>query len=164
DSHGEVLVHLGSSDFLDRFKIYVGHVQEWRQQFPRLDSVDLGYEHQIIVNPDLQGTPKQAPLSISATRAAMNAGVKPAALVSHEEIKAPASPAASSTPTTKTAVAKKTPVKWRKNARAQKASGGIKAASLKTSVQNSATKSAPPTTVSTTKPSKPSPAIPREQQ
>jgi cell division protein FtsQ len=52
DPHGAVLVHLGSSNFLERFKIYVAHVQEWRTQFRKLQSVDLRYEHQVIVNPD----------------------------------------------------------------------------------------------------------------
>jgi cell division protein FtsQ len=52
DPHGAVLVHLGSSSFLERFKIYVAHVQEWRTQFQKLQSVDLRYEHQVIVNPD----------------------------------------------------------------------------------------------------------------
>jgi len=52
DPHGAVLVHLGSSNFLERFKIYVAHVQEWRTQFHNLESVDLRYEHQVIVNPD----------------------------------------------------------------------------------------------------------------
>src|SRR5579862_3809964 len=45
DPGGEVLVHLGSSNYLDRYKIFKGHVQEWRQQFARLDSVDLRYDH-----------------------------------------------------------------------------------------------------------------------
>ena len=53
DPQGAVLVHLGSSNFLERFKIYVAHVQEWRTQFPKLKSVDLRYEHQVIVNPDV---------------------------------------------------------------------------------------------------------------
>ncbi len=52
DPHGAVLVHLGSSNFLERFKIYVAHVQEWRAQFHPLESVNLRYEHQVIVNPD----------------------------------------------------------------------------------------------------------------
>src|SRR5271157_4510681 len=52
DPHGAVLAHLGSSNFLERFKIYVTHVQEWRAQFQKLQSVDLRYEHQVIVNPD----------------------------------------------------------------------------------------------------------------
>jgi cell division protein FtsQ len=53
DTRGEVLIHLGASNFLDRYKIFVAHVQEWRQQFPRLDSVDLRYDRQVIVNPDV---------------------------------------------------------------------------------------------------------------
>ena len=52
DPGGAVLIHLGNSDFLRRYKIYLAHLQEWRQQFQKLDSVDLRYERQIIVNPD----------------------------------------------------------------------------------------------------------------
>ena len=52
DPAGAVLVHLGSSDFLRRYKIYLAHLQEWRQQFQKVESVDLRYERQIIVNPD----------------------------------------------------------------------------------------------------------------
>src|SRR2546422_11719164 len=86
NAEGEVLVHLGSSNYLDRYKVYVSHVQEWRQQFDKVESVDLRYDRQIIVNPDLQGTIKQAPLSASAAKKAMAAGVKPAALISHVAI------------------------------------------------------------------------------
>ena len=63
DPQGEVLVHLGSSNYLERYKVYVSHVREWRQQFDKLESVDLRYDRQIVVNPDLQGTVKQPPLS-----------------------------------------------------------------------------------------------------
>ncbi len=59
DPNGEVLVHLGSSAFGERFKIYKAHLQEWRQQFQRLDSVDLRYDRQVIVNPD---APKSDPV------------------------------------------------------------------------------------------------------
>src|SRR5436309_601136 len=74
---GEVLIHLGSSNYLDRYQVYVGHVREWRQQFDKVESVDLRYDRQIIVNPDLNGAIKQSPLSRSAAKAAMAAGVKP---------------------------------------------------------------------------------------
>jgi cell division protein FtsQ len=50
DPQGAVLVHLGSSNFLERFKLYVAHVKEWRAQFQRLESVDLRFDHQVIVN------------------------------------------------------------------------------------------------------------------
>jgi cell division protein FtsQ len=88
DPQGEVLVHLGSSNYLDRYKVYVSHVQQWRQQFTKLESVDLRYDRQVIVNPDLGGTVKQPPLSISAVKNAMAAGVKSAALVRHERLPA----------------------------------------------------------------------------
>ena len=70
DPNGAVLVHLGSSNFLERFKIYVAHVQEWRTQFQKLESVDLRYDHQVIVNPDSASrTSKSVPESHSAESA-----------------------------------------------------------------------------------------------
>jgi cell division protein FtsQ len=88
DPQGEVLVHLGSSKYLDRYKIYVTHVQQWRQQFVKLESVDLRYDRQIIVNPDLGGAMEPAPLSLSAVKNAMAAGVKSAALAKYERLPA----------------------------------------------------------------------------
>src|SRR3954449_391198 len=80
DPAGDVLVELGSSDYLKRYRIYVSHVQQWRQQFQKLESVNLRYDNQVIVNPDVEGKPKPAALSASAAKAAVAAGVKPAAL------------------------------------------------------------------------------------
>jgi cell division protein FtsQ len=88
DPQGEVLVHLGSSDYLGRYKVYVTHVQQWRQQFVRLESVDLRYDRQIIVNPDSGGAIEPAPLSLSAVKNAMAAGVKSAALARYERLPA----------------------------------------------------------------------------
>jgi cell division protein FtsQ len=90
DPGGAVLVHLGSSDFLSRYKIYVSHVLSWRQQFDKLESVDLRYEHQIIVNPDNQGVAKAPPITPAAAKAAMAAGVKNAALIHVIPTKKPA--------------------------------------------------------------------------
>src|SRR5436305_678337 len=66
DPDGEVLVHLGSSDYLDRFKVFVAHLREWRQQFEKLESVDLRYDRHIVVNPDLRGTARQPAISAAA--------------------------------------------------------------------------------------------------
>jgi cell division protein FtsQ len=60
DPAGAVLIHLGNSDYLSRYKIYVAHVREWRQQFDKVESVDLRYDRQIIVNPDLHGALPEA--------------------------------------------------------------------------------------------------------
>jgi cell division protein FtsQ len=80
DPQGDVLVELGASEFLKRYKTYVSHVQEWRQQFQKLESVNLRYDNQVIVNPEMEGKPKQAVLTLAAAKAAAAAGVKPAAL------------------------------------------------------------------------------------
>jgi len=81
DPQGDVLVELGSTDYRRRYATYVSHVQEWRQQFQKLESVNLRYDNQVIVNPEMEGKPHPAALSASATKAAAAAGVKPAALV-----------------------------------------------------------------------------------
>lgn len=81
DPQGDVLVELGSGDYLKRYSTYVSHVQEWRQQFQKLESVNLRYDNQVIVNPDMEGKPKPPALSASAAKAAAAAGVKPAALI-----------------------------------------------------------------------------------
>lgn len=52
DPAGALVVHLGATAFLERYRIYINHIQEWRQQFQKLESVDLRYNNQIIVNPD----------------------------------------------------------------------------------------------------------------
>jgi len=81
DPAGDVLVELGSSDFLKRYNIYISHVQEWRRQFQKLESVNLRYDNQVIVNPDMEGRPKPPVISATSAKAAVAAGVKPAALV-----------------------------------------------------------------------------------
>ncbi len=95
-ANGEVLVHLGSGNYLQRYTTYVTHAQQWRQQFDKLESVDLGYDGQIIVNPDLQGMARQPALTPAAAKAAMAAGMKTAAIVNYEKYvthPAPAVPA-----------------------------------------------------------------------
>src|SRR5208283_4148849 len=81
DPAGDVLVHLGSSDYLRRYKTYVTHAQGWRQQFQKLESVDLRYDNQIIVNPDMPRVAKAGTLSPAVAKEAAAAGVKPAALL-----------------------------------------------------------------------------------
>jgi cell division protein FtsQ len=83
DPAGDVLVHLGSSDYLRRYKIFVSHAPGWRQQFQKLESVDLRYDNQIIVNPDMAkpDAAKQSSLNPATSKAAA-AGVKQAALIS----------------------------------------------------------------------------------
>jgi|SRR5580658_184294 cell division protein FtsQ len=111
DAGGDVLVELGSSDYLKRYQTYVSHVQQWRQQFQKLESVNLRYDNQVIVNPDLakpsavktslvrssmarpsmakpemvkaamKGRPLQTASSALGAKAPPSGGVKPAALI-----------------------------------------------------------------------------------
>ena len=47
-----ILLHLGSGDFLKRYKTYLAHIQQWHRDFPKIRSIDLRYDNQVIVNPD----------------------------------------------------------------------------------------------------------------
>jgi cell division protein FtsQ len=113
DPAGDVLVELGSSEYLKRYKTYVSHVREWRQQFQKLESVNLRYDNQVIVNPDLEGKPKPPALTAAAAKAAVAAGVRPAALVTRinpndRTIPKPAFELSQQTLNPKAAVARKT--------------------------------------------------------
>jgi cell division protein FtsQ len=153
DPQGEVLVHLGSSNYLERYKVYVGHVREWRQQFNKLESVDLRYDGQIIVNPDLQGAMKQPPLPAGSARVAVAAGVKSAALVTRQMPDPKSTPALipASKPLTKVAVKKKT----LKNAR-HKATARAAAKPATTPAQNQDIAKSGPSPIQ----SSPSPTVP----
>ena len=52
DPEGTVLIHLGDDQFMQRYKVYLAYVGQWRAQFAKLNSVDLRYYPQVIVNPD----------------------------------------------------------------------------------------------------------------
>ena len=52
DSAGAVLLHLGEEDFLARFRVYLGHIQEWKQKFSSIQSIDLRYGGQVVINAD----------------------------------------------------------------------------------------------------------------
>src|ERR1700722_11281914 len=164
---GDVLVHLGSSDYLRRYKIYVTHAQAWRQQFQKLESVDLRYENQIIVNPDMERMAKQVTLSPASARTAAAAGVKPAALLTrigpHERaIPKPAFELTAKKLDPKAVVAgpKKTAVKFRAK---KSAKPGKYSASAKKSVSKTKPASAGVKKFSGSGGQKPSPAVAKSQ-
>ena len=45
----ELLLHFGDTDFLNRWHNYQQHLAEWKAQYPRLASVDLRYERQVVL-------------------------------------------------------------------------------------------------------------------
>src|SRR5207244_13296365 len=158
---GEVLVHLGSSNYLERYKIYVAHVREWRQQFSKLESVDLRYDRQIIVNPDLQGTAKQVPLTPWAAKKAMAAGVKPAALISHLRPAPHPLVAAAQAKTPAKATKSKAPKQRRKRVVRKAKAKAVSPVVHKTVLIAPAGKTTPAPAVPAIGGKKPSPAIPK---
>ena len=55
DSAGAVLLHLGEENFLARYRVYLGHIQEWKQKFSSIQSIDLRYGGQVVINADPAG-------------------------------------------------------------------------------------------------------------
>ncbi|AXC10711.1 Cell division protein FtsQ [Acidisarcina polymorpha] len=45
----DLLLHLGDQDFLTRWRNYQQHLTEWKQEYPKLASVDLRYERQVVL-------------------------------------------------------------------------------------------------------------------
>jgi cell division protein FtsQ len=45
----DVLAHFGEDHFLERYQRYKAHISEWRQQYPKLEAVDLRYDRQAVL-------------------------------------------------------------------------------------------------------------------
>ncbi len=58
---GDILAHFGADHFLERFQTYEQHIGEWRQQYPRLATVDLRYDQQVILRQGDQQTGASQP-------------------------------------------------------------------------------------------------------
>ncbi|MBI1749188.1 MAG: FtsQ-type POTRA domain-containing protein [Acidobacteria bacterium] len=58
-----VLVHFGVSDFLSKYQVFVENIGQWRASAGRVESIDLRFERQVVVNPEAQAnsTPKLGP-------------------------------------------------------------------------------------------------------
>ena len=46
---GDILVHFGEDRFLERYQRYKAHIDEWRQQYPKLAAVDLRYDQKVVL-------------------------------------------------------------------------------------------------------------------
>lgn len=49
ESGSDVLVHFGDTDYLKRYRAFAEHLPEWRTQYPKLWSVDMRYERQVVL-------------------------------------------------------------------------------------------------------------------
>jgi cell division protein FtsQ len=58
---GPIVLHLGNEEFLQRFMVFLSNVQKWEQERGKLESVDLRYGRQVILNPDMRAAPPAQP-------------------------------------------------------------------------------------------------------
>jgi cell division protein FtsQ len=49
DHSNEILVHFGEDNFLDRYRRFKEHLPEWHAAYPKLSSVDMRYERQVVL-------------------------------------------------------------------------------------------------------------------
>ena len=72
----DILAHFGEDKFADRYHRYKEHIGEWRKQYPRLRSVDLRYDQQVVLQMKNAATVEEGS---SEKAAAAGDGTKPAA-------------------------------------------------------------------------------------
>lgn len=53
---GPVLVHFGDGDFVNKFRLLVDNIGQWRASAGRVESVDLRFARQVVVNPEAKTT------------------------------------------------------------------------------------------------------------
>jgi cell division protein FtsQ len=75
----DLLVHFGDTDFLARYKRFQQHLADWHTQYPRLASVDMRYERQVVLEMQPGSNASAAATPNPATPATGNAAKKPVA-------------------------------------------------------------------------------------
>jgi cell division protein FtsQ len=71
----DLLLHFGQEDFLARWRNYQAHIAQWQQQYPKLASIDLRYDHEVVLKMAGDPAPSAAlkPTSKSEPRPAQTA-------------------------------------------------------------------------------------------
>lgn len=52
DDQGPIVVHFGNLDFGSKFRVFVENIGQWRAAAGRVESVDLRFSKQVVVNPE----------------------------------------------------------------------------------------------------------------
>jgi cell division protein FtsQ len=60
-----ILVHFGDSDFANRYHLLAENIDQWRASAGRVDSVDLRFARQVVVNSETRTVAARAPQSAS---------------------------------------------------------------------------------------------------
>lgn len=69
DDQGPVLVHFGNKDFESKFRILMENFVQWRSSAGRVESVDLRFSKQVVVNPESKTTPVSVHLQAGQSKA-----------------------------------------------------------------------------------------------
>jgi cell division protein FtsQ len=56
EQESEIMAYFGQDHFLERYQHYKAHINEWRQQYPKLASVDLRNDPQVVLEMGANGT------------------------------------------------------------------------------------------------------------
>jgi cell division protein FtsQ len=87
DHSTDILVHFGDDDFLDRYRRFKEHLPEWRAVYPKLYSVDMRYERQVVL--EMQpgsGVPVTPSANAAPAAADDSSAVKSAPLVAAKPV------------------------------------------------------------------------------
>jgi cell division protein FtsQ len=101
DHSSEILVHFGDEDFLNRYRKFKEHLPEWRTTYPKLSSVDMRYERQVVLETGSPATAVPADVSAANTSSASVANdkdIKPAGKPGAKPVEANAKPVAKKNP------------------------------------------------------------------
>ncbi len=69
DHSTEILVHFGEDNFLDRYHKFKDHLPEWHTLYPKLSSVDMRYERQVVLEMQPGSSAPATPASASTASA-----------------------------------------------------------------------------------------------
>jgi cell division protein FtsQ len=59
ESEAPLLVRFGDQDFVNKYRLLVANVDQWRQRTGRIESVDLRFARQVVVNPEQESAAAQ---------------------------------------------------------------------------------------------------------
>jgi cell division protein FtsQ len=80
----ELLLHFGDTNFAARYHNYATHIQVWEQQYPKLASLDLRYDDQVVLR---MATPPAAPAKSTAASMASSGAKKTSSRKAHRVIR-----------------------------------------------------------------------------
>jgi cell division protein FtsQ len=68
EEQGPVLVHFGTKDFDTKFRVLVDNISQWRASAGRVDSIDLRFSKQVVVNPESRAVAVKTPVAAMNTQ------------------------------------------------------------------------------------------------